>query len=319
MACNRKEEKQQAGRIFSALAFYLLISCGFLLGAAASPSGEPAGPPRATWVWNARLLLQPKDQEGLLDFCRSHRIRTLYLYAYDVSSPMDKVYRDFNRRAHRVGLTVHALGGDPRWGQPRYHSVSLSWVEAIRKFNAQAAKEERFDGVHTDVEVYLLSKSWKEQPAALLGGYLELHAKIARMLQGDREPMLLAADIPFWFDDDPAWRILWHGQIKPPSYHMIDTADTVTVMAYRNAADGDNGTIRLVSLEMDYADRIGKKVVIGQETQENLFPPYITFGGSSCETMEGELKKAFAVLGRRPSFGGFAIHHYESYRKLCGD
>ena len=301
-------------------AFLLLIIGVFLAGATSSPpTPQEVEPPRATWVWDARVLLQPKEQNTLLDFCRSHRIGILYLSAYNLNAPMDRIYRDFNHRAHRAGITVFALGGDPRWGQPRYHEVPLAWVEAIRKFNVQGLREERFDGLHTDVEVYLLVKSWNEQPAMLLGGYLDLHAKIAEILQSDRNPLLLGVDVPFWFDDDTAWRILWHGHIKPPSHHILDTADTITVLSYRNTAEGDNGTVYLSSLEMAYADKIGKKVFIGQETQEDLFPPYVTFGGGSCETLEKELKKIFMAIGHRPSFGGFAVHHYESWRKLCHD
>ncbi|MBI3614984.1 MAG: hypothetical protein HY211_00530 [Candidatus Omnitrophica bacterium] len=285
-------------------------------------SEEPprvAEPLRATWVWDVRLLLYPKEQSALLKFCQSHRIGTLYLFAYNLTPPMDQTYREFNRQAHQAGLTVYALGGDPRWGQPRYHPVPLAWVESIRQFNRQASKQERFDGIHTDVEVYLLSKSWDEHPEVLLGGYLDLHAKIADILKSDLEPISLGVDVPFWFDDDTAWRILWHGTIKPPSHHILDIAESITVLAYRNAAEGSDGTIQLVSLEMDYADRIGKKVFIGQETQKDLFPPYVTFGGTSCAVMEREIRKVFKAVGRRPSFGGFAIHHYESYQRLCGE
>ncbi len=276
-------------------------------------------PPRATWVWDASLIGQPENRATLFVFCRAHHISVIYLSAYNVKAPLDKSYREFNRLAHQAGFHVHALAGDPRWGLTRYHAVPLQWVEDIRKLNAASAREERFDGIHTDVEVYLLSKGWSERPAELLGGYLDLNAKIAESLQADAQPIRFEVDIPFWFDDDPNYRILWHDQVKPASYHVMDTVDGVTVLAYRNFAEGPDGTIHLVSLEMDYADKIGKKVVIGQETQEDLFPAYVTFGGSSCARLNQELKKIEKAMGNRPGFGGFAIHHYESYKKLCGE
>ena len=153
----------------------------------------------------------------------------------------------------------------------------------------------------------------------LLGGYLDWNAKIAAELAQDAERALFSVDIPFWFDDDPNYRILWHGSVKAPTQHVLDTVDSITVMAYRNFAEGEDGTVRLVSLEMDYADRIGKPVVIGQETQENLTPAYVTFGGTSCSALYKEMDKIKGALGKRPSFGGFALHHYDSYRKLCGE
>jgi len=271
------------------------------------------------WVWDARVASDAQARSRLLKFCKRHRVDTLYLSAYDLRPPMEERYRQFNRLAHQSGITVHALAGDPRWGKPQYHHVPLEWVASFRRFNAAAPKPERFDGLHTDVEVYLLTKTWKEQPAMLLGGYLDLNAKIAAEMGSGADRALFGVDIPFWFDDDPAYRISWHGSVKAPAQHVLDTVDSVTVMAYRNFAEGEDGTVHLVSLEINYADRIGKPVVIGQETQENLYPPYVTFGGTSCDALHREMDKIEGVFGKRPSFGGFALHHYDSYRKLCGE
>ena len=291
----------------------------FLMGAdSPAPSGRSQGLVRAMWVWNVRTIMTPESRLQLLSFCRQHRIDTLYLSAYDLRSPLDRHYRGFNRQAHQAGISVHALAGDPRWGKAQYHHIPLEWVEAVGRLNANAPRAERFDGIHTDVEVYLLSKTWQERPEVLLGGYLDLHAEIARILnQGPGGRLHTGADIPFWFDDDPSYRILWKGRVKPPSQHVMDMVDSVTVMAYRNFAEGADGTLQLISLELNYADQIGKKVIVGQETQENLYPAYVTFGGTSCETLRREVQKIEQVVGKRPSFGGFAFHHYESYRKLC--
>lgn len=282
---------------------------------AAAPRLNP--PVRAMWVWDARLVIDANSRSSLLKFSKRHKIDTLYLSAYDLRPPMEDRYRQFNRLAHQDGITVHALAGDPRWGKPQYHHVPLQWVKEVRRFNSSSPAQERFDGVHTDVEVYLLAKTWKEQPEVLLGGYLDLNAKIAKDLAGDQ--VVFGVDIPFWFDDDPSYRILWNGAVKAPSQHTLDTVDSVTVMAYRNFSEGDDGTLHLVSLEMNYADRIGKPVVVGQETQENLYPAYITFGGTSCDSLYTEMDKIEKMLSKRPGFGGFALHHYESYRKLCGE
>lgn len=271
------------------------------------------------WVWDARLIMSEEGRSHLLAFSRKRRIGVLYLSAYDLRPPMDQHYRQFNRMAHRQGIQVHALAGDPRWGKPQYHRVPLEWLQGVRRMNLSASMEERFDGIHTDVEVYLLSKSWKEHPEVLLGGYLDLNAKMAQAVKEGPLPMEFSVDIPFWFDDDSSYRILWNGQVKLPAQHVLDTVDAVTVMAYRNFAEGSDGTVHLVSLEMNYADRIGKKVTIGQETQENLYPAYVTFGGTSCRALHSEMEKIRGALGRRPSFGGFAIHHYESYKKLCSE
>lgn len=302
--------------------FTLLISlllCRLLLGGPPA-SADPGSVPLAMWVWDARIVTTADSRTRLLDFCRKHKVGTLYLSAYDLRAPMDDAYREFNRQAHRAGMSVQALAGDPRWGSPRYHNVPMEWVEQVIRFNRGGAARERFDGLHADIEVYLLSKSWKEHPEILLGGYFDLNAKIMQRLRaGDGEGLSYVVDIPFWFDDDASYRIQWNGVVKVPAQHILDTVDGVTVMAYRNFAEGNDGTIYLVSKELRYAEEVGKRVVVGQETQKNLYPAYVTFGGTSCREMNREMEKIEWAVGHRPSFGGFAIHHYESYRELCGD
>ncbi len=299
-----------------------VVAAAAVLFPPAAVNSAPAvleGPSRAMWVWDAAVLVRADSRAQLLDFCRVHRIDTLYMAAYNLKAPMDQVYRDFNRQAHSSGLMVYALAGDPRWGMTRYHPIPMQWVESVRQLNAAVSSQERFDGIHTDIEVYLLSKSWNERPAELLGGFLDLNAKIAELLQLDPKPLHFGADIPFWFDDDPNYRILWHGQIKAASQHVLDMVDSVTVLAYRNFAEGPDGTIQLVQKEIDYAEATGKTVVVGQETQDGLFPAYVTFGGQTYADLTREIKKVNIAFGHKSSFGGIAIHHYESYRKLAKD
>ncbi|MBI3322438.1 MAG: hypothetical protein HYZ94_02015 [Candidatus Omnitrophica bacterium] len=286
-----------------------------LLPAEANPDKNPL----AMWVWDARVVITADSRTRLIDFCRRHKVGALYLSAYDLRAPMDDAYREFNRQAHRAGISVQALAGDPRWGSARYHHVPMEWVEEVIRFNHAGGGPERFDGIHADIEVYLLSKSWKEQPAALLGGYLDLNAKVMERLRAGEQGLSYAVDIPFWFDDDTSYRILWNGAIKVPAQHVLDTVDGVTVLAYRNFAEGGDGTVFLVSKELEYAEGVGKSVVIGQETQKNLYPEYVTFGGKSCKEFRREMEKIERVYGQRAGFGGFAIHHYDSYRELCGE
>lgn len=271
------------------------------------------------WVWDAREVLTADSRTRLLDFCRRHKVGTLYLSAYDLRAPMDDAYREFNRQAHRAGIQVQALAGDPRWGSPRYHHVPLEWVEQVVRFNHGGSEAERFDGIHADIEVYTLSKSWREHPEVLLGGYLDLNARIMERLRAGAGGLPYVVDIPFWFDDDAAYRILWNGVIKVPAQHVLDTVSGVTVMAYRNFSEGSDGTVYLISKELAYGEEVGKKVAVGQETQRNLYPAYVTFGTTSCKELYREMEKIERTVGHRKSFGGFAIHHYESFRDLCGD
>ena len=304
------------------------IAAGLILGSAAVTTTaavtgrEPIAEARpqvalAMWVWDTKAATSSAQREKLLAFCRTQRVSALYLNVYQLSPPEQASYRSFLRAAHHQGTRVHALAGDPRWALARYHHLPLAWVEQVTAFNHGGHPDERFDGIHTDIEPYLLTRAWTEHPAQLLGGLLDLHAKIAEITARSR-PLQLGADAPFWFDDDPDYAIEWHGRVLPPSHHLLNVADYLTVLAYRNYADGTEGIIELSRREIEYAQQIGKQVVIGQETQPDLFPAYITYGGTSAEYFWGELAKLVRAFHDRPSFWGVAVHHYESFRQLIG-
>lgn len=278
------------------------------------------------WVWDVRHLATDGARDRLIAFCRAHNITSLYVSAYQFAPVQAQQYRAFLRQAHHEGFDVHALAGDPRWAMARYHSLPLSWLQQVVAFNDGGTPEERFDGLHTDIEPYLLSRTWMERPAQLIGGLLDLHAKMADQLQeqadegsrmaGESRALQLGADVPFWFDDDPTYRIEWRGKVLPPSHHLLDIADFLTVMAYRNYAQGTEGVIELSRREVDYAGRVGKFVMIGQETQPDIFPAYVTYGGTSADYFRGELAKIALAFDAAPSYGGIAVHHYDTYQAL---
>lgn len=273
-------------------------------------------PPRAMWVWDVNIPPSHEATKSLLEFCRSKNINRLYLSAYNFNEQSCKNYRQFNRLAHSYGVFVHALGGDPRWGLERYHQQPLRWVGDILSFNRSSKPKERFNGIQNDTEVYLLGKPWGQNKEGILKEYLDLNKKIVDLREIEEADIIYACDIPFWYDDDPSVAVNWNGQIKPPSFHILDTVDSITIMDYRNFADGPNGSIALAKNEIGYADSVKKKVYIGQETQENLYPEYITFGGMSEQEMEAQIKKLVEAYITSAGFAGIAMHHYTSYRKL---
>ncbi|MBI4313409.1 MAG: hypothetical protein HY594_01190 [Candidatus Omnitrophica bacterium] len=292
-----------------------ILLLAFIASAGRSDAVPPAAP-MAMWVWDVRLIASPRSQERLLKFCRKQNIACLFVSAYQISENENENFRALNKNAHAQGIEIHALAGDPRWALSRYHHLTLQWMDSVIVFNASSRPEERFDGIHTDIEPYLLTRGWTEHPARLLGGFLDLHFKIAQRL-GPGRALKLGVDVPFWYDDDE-YRIEWHGAVKAPSHHILDLADILTVMAYRNYADGADGTIAISRNEIDTAEQAGKSVFVGQETQPDLFPAYITFGGTSKDYFLGEIAKVVRAFQSKKSFGGIAVHHYETYEKLAG-
>jgi len=268
------------------------------------------------WVWDVKIFQDNEATQRLLDFCKEKNIGTLFYTAYKVTGAVEKDYRNFNKLAHKNGIFVHALAGDPRWALEKYHDRFLEWISDVLEFNKRASSEERFDAVHTDIEPYLLGKAWELDSKNILIQHIDMYKKGKDLIAKNGSSILLAADMPFWYDDDPEMWIQWREKISPANYHILDIIDQIIVMDYRNFADGENGSILLVKNEISYADRVGKKVYIGQETTKDLTPEYITFANKSPDYMEAQIKKLVDVYRSHPSFVGIAIHHYISYKKF---
>jgi len=292
---------------------FLFTALVFLSAIATADMPEP---PRAMWVWDAKVIEDDEATEALLDFCDAKTIDLLFISAYNVKGAMKPVYSAFNAKAHDRGISVHAVAGDPRWGMNRYHDRAMEWAMGVVNFNMTVWGNERFDGLHSNVEPYLYKNAWEEDKYKCLREYLDMNEMIMGLVDTFENSLEFFADIPFWFDDDPEMEVKWKERRAPASYHLLDTIDSVVIMDYRNFAVGENGSIRLARKELDYAAELGKKVYIGQETKKDLQPPYITFSGKTTEYMEGEIKKLVNAYIEHPGFAGIAIHHYVSYKKL---
>ncbi|MDD5449309.1 MAG: hypothetical protein PHO42_01750 [Candidatus Omnitrophica bacterium] len=277
---------------------------------------EIVEPPRAMWVWDVNIPQSKDATKKIIEFCKSRNINRLYLSASNFGEQNARNYRLFNQAAHASGIFTHALAGDPRWGLERYHQQSLRWVEEVLSFNRASRPAERFDGIQNDTEIYLLGKPWEDSKEQVLKEYLDLNKKITELRTIEESEITYACDIPFWYDDDPTLIVNWNGKTQPPSFHILDTADSATIMDYRNFAEGPNGSIALAKKEVEYAASVNKKVYIGQETNEGVYPEYLSFAGMDEAAMETEIHKLAAAYAGNKGFGGIAIHHYESYLKL---
>jgi hypothetical protein len=298
---------------------FLLILCGFFVLTTVSYSAvapEMPEPPRAMWVWDVKVFQDDDATKRLLNFCKERNINLLFYTAYKVKGNLEADYRNFNKRAHKRGILVQALAGDPRWALERYHLRILEWTLEILEFNSASAEIERFDGIHVDVEPYLLGKIWEEDNKNILAQTLQMYKKTRTLIAQSNSLITFAADLPFWYDDDTDMWIEWQKRVSPANYHILDMVDQIAIMDYRNFAEGDNGSVLLAKNEISYADSAGKKVYIGQETGKNLEPAYITFGGTNIDYMEKEIKKLVNAYINYKSFAGIAIHHYVSYKRL---
>ncbi|WP_020652838.1 hypothetical protein [Massilia niastensis] len=303
----------------------LLLAVGMSAHAAPDP-GAPEAAPRAIWTWEEEsyaMLQQGAAAERGIAFLKSKSIDTVYLYAdalkgRNLITEQPQLYRALVRRMHANGLKVYALLGSgylntERYVLPRYRAQAEAMLQRVLDYNKGAAPEERFDGINLDIEPHILDE-WSTRKMALLAEFIEMSDALVRLKQKSGQALPMGPAIPFWFD---GIQIDWKGKRKPVSQHVQDLYDYVALMDYRDRADGGDGIISHAMDELEYANATGRKVMIGVETLPNTIRK-VSFHHLKEADMERELGLTAKSVGAMPAFGGFVIHHYQSYRKWLG-
>ncbi|NUU77760.1 Ig-like domain-containing protein [Paenibacillus xylanilyticus] len=295
---------------------------------------------RSMWIWEPesyKLLLNPGSRQVLESFITDTQtfgqepVQTLYLavgkYAgYNALEEQEAELRSFISWAHSKNVQVHALiagGTSPAYmgAYEKYHGHAVREMEQVINYNLAAADPEKFDGINVDIEPYI-SPNFRDPSRFLQKEYLDVLQKMIdrRNIAGIRLPFGPA--VPKWYDtSEQGANIVWNGSSKWLSEHVQDISDYISIMDYRDTADGSAGIISGAAGELAYADQIGKpnSVVIGVETLDianSGDPETITFWEEGRSHMEAELDKVYTAYGQSSAFGGIAVHHYDSYRAL---
>lgn len=302
---------------------------------------------RAMWIWeNAsyNLIYNEGSRHVLEAFAKDtstfnqDAITTLYLgvdryYGVDMLEDERERVGDFVSWAHKQGFAVHALiaGGTkpPHFGAfEQYHDTAIREVETIINYNLASNQDEQFDGINIDIEPYIASEFKTEAPSLQIQ-YLDLLEKIMHLKQSADSSLFIGAAIPNWYDSSPyAENITWGPRLEKGkeetkwlSEHIQDLLDYISIMDYRDFAEGSNGMIEKARGEMEYAESIHKpySVVIGAETKDIADggdPELITFREEGRTYMEEELTKVSEAMNGYSSYGGIALHHYDTIREL---
>jgi hypothetical protein len=297
-------------------------ACLALASAAAT-----AAAPRAIWTWEPEsyaMLDSSAEADKVIAFLQSKKIETIYLYAdayqgRNIVANEPERYRQLIRKMHGQGMQVYALLGSwylhtERYVLPAHRVEALAMFQRVLDYNAKAAPEERFDGINLDIEPHLLDE-WDEQnKLRLVHGFIDMSAAMMERKARAKQTLLVGPAIPFWFDNI---RLEWRGMRRPASEHLQDIYDYVALMDYRDRAGGPDGIISHAEDELNYAAKIGKKVVIGIETTPNEIKK-VSFNHLKEADMERELGLSEQAFQASPAFTGFVLHHYAGYRKWLG-
>ncbi len=316
------------GAIRSAVLGLLLV-----LAAAATAQSAPevhaaTHASRAVWTWERpsyAMLESPQVADEALAFLQRKRIDVVYLYAdafqgRNLLVQQPARYRAFIRTAHARGIRVYALLGSwylhtERYVLPRHQRKAVAMLQQVLDYNATAAPDERFDGVNYDIEPHLLDEWEDATRPRLLRGFLDMTAAMMEARRRSGQALPIGPAMPFWWD---GIALEWRGVRKPVSEHVADLTDYVALMDYRNRAEGRDSILSHAEDEMAYADRIGKRVVVGLEFNPGE-PAKLSFHGMDEAVFEREAAKVEAAYGGRRGFDGFVFHHYEGYRRFVGE
>ncbi|WP_018752052.1 hypothetical protein [Paenibacillus sanguinis] len=278
-----------------------------------TPDQGTGGEMNALWVWEYSDIATSAARSELIDFSLSKGINTLYVNTGTNLTANPGHYRALIAQAHANDMQVEALDGQSDWVRAENHSIPLGRLQDVIDYNAASAVNERFDGVHHDNEPYTLP-DWSENRQELSVDYLDLAAKSQQLLADSGSSMTFSGDIPFWYD---TFSITHNGITKEMHKHVQDVMDYVTIMDYRDFAEGPDGIIQNGQNEVDYGSAIGKKVVIGVETYEVPGDPeFVTFYEEGEAYMNQELEKVEAYFASADGYGGQAIHYYTTYKNM---
>jgi hypothetical protein len=303
----------------------LLLAALLASTAAAASAAEPAGP-RAIWTWEgesyAMLDSEGEAAQGIA-FLKAKSVGTIYLYAdawrgRNLIASQPERYRRLVRRMHGAGLKVYALLGSgylhtERYVLPRHRDEAVAMLKRVLDYNAQAAPEERFDGINLDIEPHILAE-WSSRKMELLAGFVDLSDALMRVKAESGQTLPMGPAIPFWLD---GIQLEWQGKRKPVSQHVQDIYDYVALMDYRDHAEGGDGLVSHAMDELRYGEAIGRPVLIGIETSPNELRK-VSFHHLGEADLERELAATSRSVGKMRAFGGYVIHHYAAYRRWLG-
>lgn len=238
------------------------------------------------WWWNSEL------GDEFLEFAAQNGVNEIY---YDDSALNSET---FIQKANAKGIKVFWLIGDVRW--LRDSSGLFEKMQDYLAYNATHPNA-AYSGVHLDVEP-VQDDNFDTDRELLFFNLISL----ASELKAKYPDVHFSFDIHFWMDDE----ITFNGETKPGYAHMIDIADKIFVMSYRDSAEG---MLSVAEEELEYAKAAGKPLVLGAETAETDEVETVTYFEEGKTFMNEQLSLVKQTL---PQNFGISIHHIYSWFML---
>ena len=246
------------------------------------------------WWWDNSLDLI------YIDYAKDSDINEIYL----CDTRFNDSTNQFIDYAKSKDIKVYLLMGEYQW---LYDDTNLiSKIEKYIEYNATHSA--RFCGIHLDIEPHQ-APDWKnaseDNKDSIRGDLVTKLVKLTKKLKDNYPTIKFSYDIPFWLDQ----MVAIDGVEKEAYKYMIDLADKVFLMSYRDTAEG---IYDVSKEEISYASSIGKRVVLGVETYSTEGDK-VSFMEEGKNYMYSELEKLNNMV---PSGTGISIHHIKTWHDL---
>lgn len=243
------------------------------------------------WWWDETL------DNNYLKFAKNNNVTEIY---YAATSFNDNT-ADFIKRANKYNIQVYFLTGDYKWltNPDNLHNIINSYLEYQQRFSDCC-----FAGIHLDIEPHQ-SSDFETNRVGMLTALVSL----ANILHETYPSITFDYDIPFWFDDELTISGKSGELVTLPAYaHMINIADRIFVMSYRDSADE---IYDIAKEELNFAKSINKSLILGVETSD--VGDNTSFFEEGKKYMHNELES----LQKKLELGvGISFHHIGSWKRL---
>lgn len=285
---------------------------------------------RATWVWNTPdLIADANERIALSNFLSERKINNLFLQlpAVFYKSDFKQKFQDSLAGLRNLiavlkeeNITVFALDGGRDYGQPKNHASVLSTLSNVIEYNRRVPQNERFSGVHYDVEPHALPGFGSVRRPEFFTNLLALYAKMAELLKNN--DLELGVDIPFWYDSpDELTEVnntaVFNKVRKNVSQHILDLVDYAVVMDYRTKAEGPDGIVLNVTDELEYATSLSKSIFVAVETKPIPDQTLYRFRGTALNRVPNPFPDN-GLLVIRPKADTFEIALYPTSQFITG-
>ncbi|WP_345240787.1 hypothetical protein [Pontibacillus salipaludis] len=255
---------------------------------------------RGTYIWEAERLIQEGDD--ILAFAKEQDINFIYA-RLDLREPYSS-YSGFVQKAREAGIEVHAMGGHPTWAKESERFRIKKLIDYVKAYNQQVSASSKFQGIHLDIEPYVLDE-WDQDKENLLSQWmsnLEFYVEETRLNSNLEASM----DLAMWFDEEPA-----PGKGMPFNRWVIETMDHTSVMAFRDFTEGAGGIMYMAEEELQHAAELNKEILISVEMKENPYVNHISFYEEGAAYMEQEIDQLNTSLKDHPTYNGTLVHSYK--------